>query len=80
MLFEKKKFNIYYIFGAKIEEVCGTVKMSGGIFRSSPFLVTTYDDFINSFLVPDPIITVNINHFAGFLIPQNDVKIEKVPE
>ena len=40
-----------------------------GIFRSSPFLVTTYDDFINSFLVPYPI--VNINHFAGFLIVLN---------
>ena len=42
-----------------------------GIFRSSPFLVTTYDDFINSFLVPYPIIIVNINHFTGFLIVLN---------
>ena len=47
-----------------------------GIFRSSPFLVTTYDDFINSFLVPypivpDPIIIVNIYHFTGFLIVLN---------
>ena len=52
------------------------LKMLVGIFRSSPFLVTTYDDFINSFLVPypivpDPIIIVNINHFTGCLIVLN---------